>query len=65
MKGYRKVIVFSEALAGFILSLWLLKPVEGLVEPGVIYAVGTQIALLLAGAIYGNVKEHQNGHKPQ
>jgi hypothetical protein len=60
MKGYRKVVIFGMALAGFILTLWL----QGLTDSGSIVAVGSQIVLLLTAAIYGNVKEHEAEKKP-
>ncbi len=55
MRGYRKVIVFTEALAGFLLALWF----TGIRDSGAIASLGISITGLLSAAIYGNVKEHE------
>ncbi len=55
--GIRKVLIFLLALVCFESILLALR----LTEAAAIVAVGTQVALLMGGAIYGNVKEHQAG----
>jgi len=53
--GWRKVIVFTEALIAFVLVLWLLQ----LKESAAIVSVGTVIIGLVGAAVYGNVKVHE------
>jgi len=58
-QGWRKVIVYTEALITFALVIIWLQ----IQDAGAIVAVGTQIALLLGAAIYGNVQEHKAAGK--
>ena len=54
-QGWRKVIIFTEALIAFGVIVVLLN----LTDPGAIVAAGAQGGLLLGAAIYGNVQEHK------
>jgi hypothetical protein len=60
MKGWRKVIVFTEALASFTFLTFALR----LTEAAAFLGLGTAIGMLLGAAIYGNVQEWkiQNGN---
>lgn len=53
--GWRKVFIFTEALAAFVLTLWVLE----LRDSAAIVSVGTMIIGLAGATIYGNIKEHQ------
>ena len=53
--GWRKVLVFTEALAAFVLVLWLLQ----LRESAAIVSVGTVIIGMVGATIYGNIKVHE------
>jgi len=59
LTGYRKVLIFVLALICFESTLIILK----LTEAAAIVSVGTQVAILLGAAVYGNVKEHQADKK--
>lgn len=56
LTGFRKVLIFILALGCFESTIIIMR----LSDPGAIVALGTQVALLLGAAIYGNVKEHQS-----
>jgi hypothetical protein len=53
--GWRKIIVFSEALVAFVLVLWLLQ----LKDSGAIVSVGSMIIGMVGATIYGNIKVHE------
>ena len=53
--GWRKVIVFTEALLAYVLLLIFME----LKDAAAILAVSAGITALLASAIYGNVKSKQ------
>ena len=55
LTGFRKVLIFVLALGCFESILLILKTTD----PGAIVAIGSQIAIFMGTAIYGNVKEHQ------
>lgn len=54
-RGWRKIIVFTEALLAFVLVLWLLQ----LKDSGAIVSVGTMIIGMAGATIYGNIKVHE------
>lgn len=54
-RGWRKIIVFTEALAAFVMVLWLLQ----LKDPGAIVSVGSMIIGMVGATIYGNIKVHE------
>ncbi len=58
-QGWRKVIIFTEALAGFCALVVVLRPTD----PSVILAMGFSIIGLIGGAIYGNIQEYKNQNK--
>jgi len=53
--GWRKIIVFTEALAAFVIIVMYL----GIQEAAVLVALGLAIGGLLTAAIYGNIQEHK------
>ena len=55
MVGWRKVIMFTEALICFGVILWLLQ----LKDSAAIIAVGSMISVMVGSVVYGNIKVHQ------
>ena len=61
--GWRKVIIFTEALVSFTVLMIVLQ----LKDAAAIMSLAVGITALLGSAIYGNVKEHsaKQEQKPQ
>lgn len=53
--GWRKVIIFTEALLSFTVLMYALD----LKDAAAILALGSAITMLTGATIYGNIKEHQ------
>jgi len=54
--GWRKVIIFTEALASFTAIVIVCK----IVDAGAFISLGGAIGVILGEAIYGNIQEHKS-----